>query len=349
MKSMMSSLLMIIAGSILFWSCEKDETQTTLKSGIVPALTASATTVVLEQENENDTAVVFNWNAVDYGFKDALKYALQISKKGTGFASASTTEIALTKADLGKAFKVSELNAELNKILTPGVVSEIELRIKSDVGKIYSNVITMTVTPYKVLILYTYPQAINIAGNFQGWSPGTAPQIVSIKNDGNYDAFIDFNDPAPEFKMVKGNDWPAGDFGDAGGGNLSNGGNNIKLTAGAGNYLLQANTNGMTWSSTKITSWGLIGDATPTGWDSDTDLVYDAATKTWKMTIDLLGGKQIKFRANDAWDINLGDTGNDGKPELGVNDNIPIVSDGNYTVTLDISVGGNWIYSIKKN
>jgi hypothetical protein len=73
-----------------------------------------------------------------------------------------------------------------------------------------------------------------------------------------------------------------------------------------GYYLLKANVNNSTWSATK-TSFGIIGDSTPGGWDNDTDMTFSSTTQEWKITTNLVGGKKIKFRANDAWDINYGD------------------------------------------
>lgn len=351
MKALFNKIFLLSAAALLLWSCEKEETRAVLKAGAAPTLAASKSTVVLAQAEENNTALDFTWNEVDYGFQDAIQYVLQIAKSGTGFAPATTTEVGVTKADLKQGFKVGELNKELNKILPTGVASQVEVRLKANTAGIVSNTVKLTVTPYKVLILYSYPQAINVAGNFQGWSPATAPQIVSVSNDKDYLGFIDFSagTPSPEFKFVKGADWSAGDFGSAGTGKLGNGGGNLTLSS-PGFYLIKANTNAdkMTWESTKINGWGLIGDAIPaTGWDSDRDLTYDAASKTYSITLDLVQGK-VKFRANDDWAINLGDNGADGKPELGGSD-IAIAAAGNYTITLDIMVGGNLSYTIKKN
>lgn len=94
------------------------------------------------------------------------------------------------------------------------------------------------------------------------------------------------------------------------------------------------------------TDWGLIGDATPGGWDSDTNMTYDTATRTWKVTLDLKAGN-VKFRANDAWDLNYGDNDFDGTMEEGGKD-IPVNAAGNYTVTLNLEVAG-YAYELKKN
>lgn len=343
--------LMLVAGIalLMLWSCEKDENRAVLNEGAAPTLTASKTAVVLSQINAKDTAVVFTWNDVDYGFQDAIGYTIQMAKAGTNFASATSTEIGITKSNLRRAFTVEEINRELNKILPTGTASQVEVRIKSSLSNNYSNTVTMTVTPYRVLILYTFPQAINVAGNYQSWTPETAPQIVSMSNNGQYEGFIDFGTTAaPAFKFVKGKEWAAGDFGGTAAGVLTNGGGNLTLTSG-GIHLIRANTTALTWSAVKINSWGLIGDAIAgTGWDSDRDLTYNATAKTWSITIDLIGGKNVKFRANDAWTIDLGDNGNDGRPDIG-GANIPVAASGNYTITLDILTGGNWSYTLKKN
>ena len=50
---------------------------------------------------------------------------------------------------------------------------------------------------------------------------------------------------------------------------------------------------------------GVIGSATPNGWDSDTYMTYDNSDGSWNLTIELTDG-EIKIRANDGWDINWG-------------------------------------------
>ncbi|RMF26960.1 MAG: RagB/SusD family nutrient uptake outer membrane protein, partial [Bacteroidetes bacterium] len=87
----------------------------------------------------------------------------------------------------------------------------------------------------------------------------------------------------------------------------------------------------MTYSLLK-TTWGIIGSATPNGWDADTDMTFDVLENAWTINIDLVAG-EIKFRANDDWAINLGDNGGDAILEQD-GANIPIPFDGNYTIKL---------------
>ncbi len=107
----------------------------------------------------------------------------------------------------------------------------------------------------------------------------------------------------------------------------------------------------MTWTNEKITTWGIIGSATPGDWGSSTPMTFNAADGTWSITVNLLGGtgKEMKFRANNDWAINFGDNAPaDNKPDYG-GDNIKIPSDGNYTITLDLGLAGNYAYTIRRN
>ena len=357
--------MLIGVAAIAFSSCKKDEVRTVLTVGTAPTLTATPTTLVLLQANANNAAVKFTYTGASFGFDAAVTYVLQISKGGTSFASATTTEVGLSNTSpLEKSFKVVEFNRELLKIINYGTATAVEVRVKASVAAaapaLYSNVVTMTCTAYRDLIIYSYPDALNIAGNYQGWSPGTAPQIVKKNNGGyvvsgqpQYEGYIVFTDPSPQFKMVKGNDWPAGDFGSAGGSNLSNGGPNLTLPSGgagiAGYWRIRADLSATPapgqWSWTKINTWGIIGEFN--GWSADVLMTFNASTGVWSITRDMPAGK-FKFRANSDWGINFGDKGADFKPEYD-GDDINISAAGNYTISLDLSAGGNYAYTLKKN
>ncbi len=88
----------------------------------------------------------------------------------------------------------------------------------------------------------------------------------------------------------------------------------------------------------QVTTVGIIGSATPGGWDTDTDMVQDASdTSLWTVNIDLTDG-EVKFRANDDWVLNWGSV--DFPSGVGEQDgsNIPVVA-GNYDVTFNHSTG----------
>lgn len=56
------------------------------------------------------------------------------------------------------------------------------------------------------------------------------------------------------------------------------------------------------WKASNF-NFGIIGDATPGGWDADTDMTLTSVgdTHTWAITVELLAGKVFKFRPNDDW------------------------------------------------
>ncbi|MDP4281501.1 MAG: RagB/SusD family nutrient uptake outer membrane protein [Bacteroidota bacterium] len=190
----------------------------------------------------------------------------------------------------------------------------------------------------------SYP-VLYVPGSYQGWDPtNTSTVIASVKSDGNYEGYLYFPDANTSFKICQNPNWDV-NWGDNGAdGTLDPGGDNIQA-ADAGYYKLNVNLNNLTYTLVK-TTWGIIGDATANGWDSDQDMTFDASTGLWKATLDLKVGS-IKFRANHAWDINYGDTGLDGILDAG-GDNIPITVAGNYNITLKLGVP-DYTYTIVQN
>jgi starch-binding outer membrane protein SusE/F len=147
-----------------------------------------------------------------------------------------------------------------------------------------------------------------------------------------------------EFKFRFNNDWGL-NYGDNGAdGILENGGDNISITAG--NYLVTFDVNNLEYTVEPTDIWGLVGSAAPNGWDGPNERFTLDFSKddVWVLYgVTLLDG-EIKFRTNDSWDVNYGDTGNDGTLELG-GDNIP-VSAGTYDIVLDFSDANNFVYTI---
>lgn len=81
-------------------------------------------------------------------------------------------------------------------------------------------------------------------------------------------------------------------------------------------------------------NWGIIGSGTPSGWDSSTDMVYNASSGTYSISLRLTTG-ELKFRLDNSWVTNYGDTGNNLSLEAG-GDNI-LVTAGDYTIVANFS------------
>ena len=64
-----------------------------------------------------------------------------------------------------------------------------------------------------------------VPGDYQGWSPATAPQIASMKNDGKFEGFVAVSaGNSYEFKLAAQPDWAGTVYGDAGNGAISTSG-----------------------------------------------------------------------------------------------------------------------------
>ena len=92
---------------------------------------------------------------------------------------------------------------------------------------------------------------------------------------------------------------------------------NITMTEEAGYYKVDVDLESKSYVLTPITTIGIIGSASPNGWDSDVDMTYvpyNAETKAlgyWEAKDITLASGEIKFRANDDWAINWGGDTND--------------------------------------
>jgi hypothetical protein len=137
---------------------------------------------------------------------------------------------------------------------------------------------------------------------------------------------------AASMKFRANHDWGLNYGSDKADGNLRADGANIPVTEEA-DYDITLDLSHPNLYTYAMNRWGVIGDATPGGWGTDTNMTWDATAKVLKVTMNLTVGS-FKFRANDDWAINMGG-------ELGAlsqgGANIPIAAAGNYTITLDVS------------
>lgn len=169
-------------------------------------------------------------------------------------------------------------------------------------------------------------------GQSNGWSH-LASQKIPTRDYVNYCGYAYLD---AIFKFSSGETWNEGlDLGYGGEGQLSTqgGDNNIPVDE-PGLYYCTLNPIAMTYQLTKINAFGIIGDATPGGWDSDTALQPSDNGLVWTGTMALKSG-ELKFRANNGWDINLGGSSYE---DLYQNEgNLQSPGEGTYLITLDLS------------
>ncbi|WP_373056492.1 SusE domain-containing protein [Zunongwangia sp. H14] len=331
----------------------------------------------LSAANADNMAERFVWNAVDFGVQTPVSYELQGAATEsfdniTVIPAGNSTNVAVTVSEMMDLAEEAGLDndpttAEPN---TGIIFFRVRAYVGSNGGNVvdqFSDVISVTVNlpeqseedDEDLPKLYVVGNFLSASGYGTDWT-ATDGVPIAAEAEGNtaYEGFVYMNVDAPQFKILQTNENFDGNYGDAGDtdgvytGTLESPGVNAGTPGGTGGYyLVNVNTEALTYELTE-TSWGVIGNATPTGWDSDTDMTYDPDTQTWSVTLELTEQEAtengFKFRANDAWDLNLGDTDADGSLEF-AGDNIGVPEDGNYTITLDLSNPRQYKYSISKN
>ncbi|WP_233450984.1 SusE domain-containing protein [Hanstruepera ponticola] len=342
--------------ALILSSCSDDDDKLTLASeeaSVINTPTNGQEFILNPLEEQTNIAITFSWDHSSYGTPTGIDYSVEIAASGTDFSEARTLA---TLSNTYFTMNIADFNAVVSSLgLPPFVSNTVDIRIKSTVGDPsqlpqYSDTVTISVTPFT-----TDLPRIAVPGNHQGWDPPTAPQLASSAfGETDYEGYVWLDG---EYKFVAPNqtgdfEWGNTDWGDNGN---FNGflvvDDEVNCTATTGYYLVKADTDLLTYSA-EAHSWGVIGNATPTGWDSDTDMIYDPATRTLRLTLDLVAQEApdngLKFRVNDDWTINLGDTGGDGTMEFS-GDNIGVPTSGNYTIVLDLSNPREYSYSLILN
>ena len=181
---------------------------------------------------------------------------------------------------------------------------------------------------YKIEKL-NFAEFIYVPGNHQGWAPDKAPALQSPAFDGVYVGYTYLNG---NFKFTKERNWNAeynfNDFATKDAIFFNNDGSNINISE-EGFYQIKADVASSNLSAVK-TTWGIIGPAQAGGWDTDTDMTWNAADESWTATVEL-AADEFKFRANDAWAINVGGSLDNLTQDGG---NIKVAEAGTYEVKL---------------
>lgn len=352
MKKIYNILIVVLL--ISFSACENDPIGPFVKIGDGPMFTTptGGTSFVLSEEAEDEILTYFTWNGADFGFKAEVMYDLQMAATGTDFAVPVTVLSTNNEKD---SVTVGFLN---NKLLTNdftfAVAHTLDFRlmatIHEDLDTLYSDVISLTITPFEKVIVYP---SLWVPGDYwtPNWSPGESPQLYSLKSNNKYEGYVYFAGADGHYKFTSMPDWNGTNYGYDSGtdleGTLSDdsGAGNLYMT-NPGYYKINVDLTALTFKA-EATEWGLIGGAVPPyDWSADVNMTYDNVNGVWTVTLDLVAG-DIKFRANDGWDINYGSDDANGILGAGAG-NIPIASGGNYTIVLDLR-GPLYRYTVTKN
>lgn len=334
------SVLTLLFLSVM--SCTTDDNQIVVNQSTDPVLVApeEGTNITINPNALQASTLTLVWDHAAYSVDTEINYTVQVAAAGTGFATPVTVGTTTNRY-------YSLTGQELKDILTDadpdglGMSAEedamIEARIVASLGdnadlEMVSNVLPLTVvfgtgevvTPGEdpQLFFVGAPQAYY---GVNAWTPTDAIPMRYI-GDGTtmvFEAYVKVG-AGDGFKFVSQQaDWNdlTGNYGTIGGaqdGNLENSGGSgdIKVaeTDGEGQYYVWVDIDNMMYKAVKM-QWGIIGAATPGGWDSETPMTYDFATNTWSITTTLTAD-EMKFRtantgnfiANDPWKFNIGDS-----------------------------------------
>ena len=359
MKNIKAISVFIMAALAIFSSCDDDPTLTVQeKVEFSDDITLSAQQLVLTDDEASEQVLNISWPEVTYSIDAPVSYSVQFAVNqqwGQGFKKEVGEDV------LSASFTTEELNnIALDMGLEADEEASVNIRVEAYLNqRIYSSVEELKLTPYALIEPYVDYPSLYIAGDYQGWNIAEPDSISSKLDDGVYEGYIYI--PAGgtnEFKVYADKDWSSTSYGNGGDGAviIANYAGDNFVAPSEGYYLFSIDVNTMEYLLIKIDSWGIIGEATPNGWDSDTNLTFDETTELWTVTADLSATGFLKFRANDAWTLDMGldEEGNlryANHPWLEYVDrtSFTVEADGNYTITLDLTVPGNYRYSLEAN
>lgn len=346
MKKVLTKVLAVGSiGLLVLASCKKNDTIATANLDKAGQLTASTTSPDIQLSKVKDTSyiVTFNFTASDYNAKVIESNILQIDSVGDNWKNPASYSLPKNTTTLG--LSTAAFDQLLLKAVSPGSSKQVAVRVEhslSGTTSVYSNVITMTVTPINLT------SWIYVPGDYEGWkndaNSANAPHedsLISVTGNGIYKGIIDFRGYAGStgsliYKVVpvKG-DWSVA-YGDGGNGTISTSGGNLSVPT-AKPYLLTVDLNKNTITAVAADWYSLIGNAIPgSNWSADTELKFmNDGSNAWvvnglTMTQESPPNDGFKVRQDDDWGNSWGTSSTNGMLTNSSGVNIGVPANGNY-------------------
>ncbi len=171
---------LLLGGICILSSCETEYPDDNIKAGPL-AVTASQSTIQLNQKQINNTGLTLTWTTgTNNGTGASISYVLEVDKLGNNFADPARFDMG--KGKYSKGFTVGELNDSLLTRWngTPGTAMNLEARVISTIyttpvtGET-SPVISISVTPYQPVSKTLY---IIGSASPNGWSADNAIELT---------------------------------------------------------------------------------------------------------------------------------------------------------------------------
>ena len=176
-------------------------------------------------------------------------------------------------------------------------------------------------------LTYTVQKPIlYMAGDANGWKHS---DVLKSEDGVHYTGYMYLNQNG--FKFCTQKNWDGTNYGGAFFGESED---NIMMTQEAGFYQVDVDLSAKTYTLTPFTI-GIIGNATPTGWDGDTNMTYNPEEHCWELKNVTLSDGEMKFRHTNDWSLSWG----------GELDNLTTQNGPNIAVaagTYDIKLEVNW-------
>jgi hypothetical protein len=329
------------------------------KSTKVFSVTSSTTTVAISAKDSLSEALTLTWT--DPGYSVGLsqsKFSIVVGASGKNFATTLTKDYSAVVKGVLFGKEINAIALKLGGVI--GQVFSLDVKVVSaltnnDQQK-SSNVIQVSITPYGDLTLSaTATKVVATAATssktgdslywnsaFNGYKGVKTYQLQYAKNGTNFasptstplTAFsktfsqLDLNKLALGFGTAPGSDGVL-DF-------------RVRVTNESLDTLYSNVVTVTITTYVANNSIGIIGDATPGSWSTDTDL-YRADPINhpgdWTVNLYLVGGKSAKFRADDDWASNWGANAFPSGTGTQNGSNIPVSATGYYQVNFNAGTG----------
>ena len=297
---------------------------------------------VLTVGASNNLGERFTWQDANFGVPTNVTYELENSIIGdfTDATTVGTTdgnELAVTIGDMLGFAEAAGLDNDPDTDMPN--TGTLYFRVKGFVGTeglpTYSNTQELTVTlPEEVVGGGGFEVSTwgVVGSGYNSWGAFADGKFYTTQVPGVIVSYVNLVDG--EIKFRENNQW-GGDIGDADLDGVldADPDNNIAVTAG--DYKITIDTNDNSYSIEAF-SWGVVGSGyNDWGATPDAKFYYDYTTDTFKVGVQLLDG-EIKFRMNNAWDVNLGDATLDGVLDTDADNNIASTA-GHYLITINLN------------